>query len=83
MGWLCTHLADRRPVAIEAAAMRSTPATEQLMLPYLVMPSHHDVRASNVIARRLHGNLAAAADRGLKDFSEFLLTRAAQKLITK
>jgi uncharacterized protein len=38
------------------------------------MPSHHDVRAGNVIARRLHGNLAAAADRGPKDFSELLLT---------
>src|SRR5437764_4383662 len=44
------------------------------MLPHLVMPHHHDVRASNVIARRLHGNLAAAADRGAKDFSELLLT---------
>jgi uncharacterized protein len=27
-----------------------------------------------VIARRLHGNLAAAADRGPKDFAELLLT---------
>jgi hypothetical protein len=54
--------------------MRSTPAAEQLVLPHLVMPSHHDVRAGNVIARRLHGNLAAAADRGPKDFSELLLT---------
>ena len=44
------------------------------MLPHLVMPSHHDVRAGNVIARRLHGNFAAAADRGPKDFSELLLT---------
>jgi hypothetical protein len=38
------------------------------------MPSHHDVRAGNAIARRLHGNLAAAADRGPKDFPELLLT---------
>jgi hypothetical protein len=44
------------------------------MLPHLVMPPHHDVRAGNVIARRLHGNLAAAADRGPKDFSALLLT---------
>jgi hypothetical protein len=64
----------RELVAIEAAAIRSKPAAEQLMLPHLVMPSHHDVRAGNVIARRLHGNLAAAADRGPKDFSELLLT---------
>jgi hypothetical protein len=27
-----------------------------------------------VIARRLHGNLAAAADRGPKDFTDLLLT---------
>jgi hypothetical protein len=38
------------------------------------MPAHHDIRSSDVIARRLHGNLAAAADRGPKDFSELLLT---------
>jgi uncharacterized protein len=46
----------------------------QAMLPHLVMPSHHDVRASDVHARRLHGNLAAAAERAPKDFSELLLT---------
>ena len=38
------------------------------------MPSHHDVRASDVVTRRLHGNLAAAADRGPADFPELLLT---------
>lgn len=37
------------------------------------MPDHHDVRSTDVIARRLHGNLAAAADRGPTDFSELLL----------
>jgi hypothetical protein len=42
-------------------------------LPYLHMPAHHDVRASDVILRRLHGVLAAAADRGPKDFTELLL----------
>jgi hypothetical protein len=46
----------------------------QPLLPYLVMPAHHDVRASDVIARRLHGTLAAAADRGPKDFPQLLLT---------
>ena len=54
--------------------MRSTPAVEQLTLPHLIMPSLHDVRAGNAIARRLHGNLAAAADRGPEDFPELLLT---------
>jgi len=46
----------------------------QPMLPHLVMPVHHDVRASDVIARRLHGTLAAAAERGPQDFPELLLT---------
>jgi hypothetical protein len=49
-------------------------ATLQPLLPHLVMPAHHDVRRSDVIARRLHGNLAAAADRGPKDFPDLLLT---------
>jgi uncharacterized protein len=44
--------------------------------PHLVMPAHHEVQASAVTARRLHGNLAAAADRGPKGFSELLLTPA-------
>jgi len=64
----------RELVALEADDQRPVSPAEQLMLPHLVMPHHHDVRASNVIARRLHGNLAAAADRGPKDFSELLLT---------
>jgi hypothetical protein len=46
----------------------------QPCLPHLIMPAHHDVRGSDVITRRLHGNLAAAADRGPKDFPELLLT---------
>jgi hypothetical protein len=43
-------------------------------LPHLQMPAHHDVRASDVVLRRLHGALAAAADRGPTDFNELLLT---------
>jgi hypothetical protein len=64
----------RELVALEADDKGPVLPPEQLMLPHLVMPHHHDVRASNVIARRLHGNLAAAAERGPKDFSELLLT---------
>jgi hypothetical protein len=48
--------------------------TAQPLLPHLVMPAHHDVRASDVIARRLHGTLAAAAERGPRDFPDLLLT---------
>ena len=39
----------------------------------MALPHHHDVRPGDVIARRLHGNLAAAADRGPVDFAELLL----------
>jgi hypothetical protein len=46
----------------------------QPMLPYLVMPAHHDVRQEDVNMRRLHGNLVAAAERGPVDFQELLLT---------
>jgi hypothetical protein len=58
---------------LEASDQRPRPSAQPL-LPYLVMPAHHDVRASDVITRRLHGNLAAAAERGPADFSELLLT---------
>jgi hypothetical protein len=50
---------------------RSPP--RQLELPHLVMPDHHDVRAGDVVGRRLRGVLAAAADHGPKDFAELLL----------
>jgi hypothetical protein len=46
----------------------------QAMLPHLIMPAHHDVRPKDVFARRLHGTLAAAAERGPIDFPELLLT---------
>lgn len=54
---------------------RAPPAKSpaQLALPHLVMPAHHDVRPKDVIMRRLHGALAAAADRAPADFSELLL----------
>lgn len=45
----------------------------QLALPHLVMPAHHEVRASDVLLRRLHGTLAAAAERAPSDFAELLL----------
>jgi uncharacterized protein len=47
--------------------------TPQPLLPYLIMPAHHEVCPSDVLVRRLHGNLAAAADRGPSDFCELLL----------
>ncbi len=50
------------------------PVRDEPPLPHLYMPAHHDVRASDVVLRRLHGVLAAAADRGPKDFTDLLLT---------
>ncbi|KLK93365.1 hypothetical protein AA309_08480 [Microvirga vignae] len=49
-------------------------AAPQPLLPHLVMPEHHDVRSKDVVLRRLHGSLAAAADRGPEDFPDLLLT---------
>jgi hypothetical protein len=53
---------------------KATPPSAQAILPHLTMPDHHDVRAENVVTRRLHGALAAAADRGPVDFADLLLT---------
>jgi hypothetical protein len=61
----------RELVAIEAKPQM--PAPVQLTLPHLVMPAHHDVRASDVLAPRLHATFAAAANRGPADFAELLL----------
>jgi hypothetical protein len=43
-------------------------------MPFLQLPAHHEVTANDVVLRRLHGSLAAAAERGPKDFPELLLT---------
>ncbi|WP_298874698.1 DUF763 domain-containing protein [uncultured Bradyrhizobium sp.] len=52
----------------------TSPEPAQALLPHLIMPDHHDVRPKDVFARRLHGTLAAAAERGPVDFPELLLT---------
>jgi hypothetical protein len=71
-------LADLGPdkLALEAAKLkgREIEAPAQGELPHLVMPAHHDVRGEDVIDRRLHATLAAAADRGPRDFADLLLT---------
>ncbi|HEV7135840.1 MAG TPA: DUF763 domain-containing protein [Steroidobacteraceae bacterium] len=50
------------------------PAPAPPPLPHLQMPARHEVLASDVMLRRLHGALAAAADRGPQDFPDLLLT---------
>jgi hypothetical protein len=57
-----------------AAQTPAAPPPAQLAFPHLIMPAHHDVRSSDVFTRRLHGTLAAAAERGPVDFPELLLT---------
>jgi hypothetical protein len=51
-----------------------TAASAQLTLPHMILPAHHDVRPGDISLKRLHGNLAAAADRGPVDFADLLLT---------
>ena len=46
---------------------------QQPTLPHLMLPDHHDVHAGDVVLRRLHANLAAAAEQGPKDFADLLL----------
>jgi len=69
---LLTSEGPKRIVDEFAALTAELPA--QPVLPHLIMPAHHDVRATDVFARRLHGTLAAAAERGPLDFPELLLT---------
>lgn len=49
------------------------PGSNQPLLPHLAMPEHHELRAKDVLIRRLHGTLAAAAACGPDDFPELLL----------
>ena len=44
------------------------------LLPHLSLPHRHEIAASDVLLRRLHGTLQAAAERGPTDFSQLLLT---------
>ncbi|TKB19854.1 MAG: DUF763 domain-containing protein [Mesorhizobium sp.] len=60
----------------ELAVLEPQPEPEpaaQPLLPNLVMPAHHDVRESDIVMRRLHGNISAAIESGPKDFPELLL----------
>jgi uncharacterized protein len=68
-------LADLGPdrIVSELAALTGE-ALAQALLPHLIMPAHHDVRSSDIFTRRLHGTLAAAAERGPVDFPDLLLT---------
>lgn len=68
-------LAGQGPDGIVRELARLEPRKEprQSQLPHLVMPGHHDVRPENIVERRLHGALAAAAELGPTDFAQLLL----------
>jgi len=61
-------------IICELQKIRGNETATQLSLPHLIMPERHEVRASDVMVRRLHATLTAAANRGPADFSELLLT---------
>jgi hypothetical protein len=71
------ELLARGPDPVLAVLARERPAVRhepvQCTLPHLVLPAHHEVREEDVVMRRLRGTLAAAADRGPRDFAELLL----------
>ena len=58
----------------EFAALSGKPPAQGDVCRICIMPAHHDVRSSDVFTRRLHGTLAAAAERGPLDFPDLLLT---------
>jgi uncharacterized protein len=62
----------REAAALERRVVAAAPA-DQPLLPDLFLPDRHDVRAEDIVVRRLHGALAAAAELGPKDFPELLL----------
>jgi uncharacterized protein len=64
---------ERQLAKLESSLNEHPHPGTQPVLPHLVMPAHHDVRSKNIVTRRLHGNLAAAAECGPQDFSELLL----------
>jgi hypothetical protein len=78
------HAGPDRPIALLKrwrdpgnTALSLFPETEpapESLTAHLRLPAHHEVRASDVVLRRLHAALAAAADRGPKDFADLLLT---------
>jgi hypothetical protein len=58
----------------ETAALPGFMAASPPGSAHLQLPAHHELRASDVDLKRLHGTLAAAAERGPKDFADLLLT---------
>jgi hypothetical protein len=70
------NLVDRRARPAQDALLtivREDPAKTLAEVRRLVMPTRHEVRASDVNEKRLGAVLALAHERGLRDFASFLL----------
>jgi hypothetical protein len=64
---------ERQLAKLEGRGVGRSGPQAQPALPHLVMPGHHDVRPEDIVTRRLHANLASAAECGPQDFSALLL----------
>jgi uncharacterized protein len=64
---------ERRLAKLEGDRIECPASRVQPLLPHLTMPGRHDVRPEDIVSRRLHGNLAAAAECGPTDFPALLL----------
>jgi uncharacterized protein len=62
------------PAALPLQHALELSADSEAPLPRLQLPHHHEVRASDVVLRRLHATLAAVAERCPMEFSELLLS---------
>jgi hypothetical protein len=67
-------LGDPERIVAAVCRTRSNPEPTVPTLPHLQLPAHHEVLRSDVVLRRLHRTLAAAAARAPADFGELLLT---------
>ena len=67
------ELVARGPDRVLAAVRAPAAPSGTLPLPHLMLPAHHDVRPGDVVLRRLHGTLAAVAERAPRDFPDMLL----------
>ncbi|MFL5354126.1 DUF763 domain-containing protein [Archangium sp.] len=72
------ELVSQGPDVVLGALRKLRPRPEPVPytppLPHLQMPLHEEVTRDDVLLRRLHGTLAAAAEQGPRDFAELLLT---------
>jgi hypothetical protein len=73
VGWLRQISARQGNLALDLFAEPLPEPKPSAALPHLVLPHHHEVRISDVMLPRLHATLAAAAERGPRDFCELLL----------